>query len=160
MAAHAERYLVTAVPAAVVAALLPVLETFEDCKLCAYPDPVGVWTIGYGHTGPEVVEGLQWTQQQADEAVSADLADDYSELTILFPACALLSPAKQAALLDFVYNEGSGKFQHSTLRQRLLAGDYDAVPSELEKWDLAGGKVLAGLDRRRLAEIALWNAQL
>jgi len=45
----------------------------EEKRNVAYLDPVGIWTIGYGHTGPEVVEGLVWTDEQCDEALKRDL---------------------------------------------------------------------------------------
>jgi lysozyme len=145
------------VPTPVVSLLLPILHIAEGCVLHAYQDSVGVWTIGWGHTGPEVVEGLVWTQEQADAQLSVDLQSHWTELAAALETLSQLSPARQAALLDFVYNEGIAHFQTSTLRKKLLFGQLDAVPTELMKWDLAGGQVLEGLARRRKAECALWN---
>src|SRR6266853_1409476 len=145
------------VPSAVIAALLPVLHIAEGCKLQAYQDAVGVWTIGWGHTGPEVHEGLVWTQSQADSQLGLDMLVHYQELVSSYSRIVDMSPARQAALLDFVYNEGIGQFQSSTLRKDLLLGKLDDVPTQLLRWDVAGGKILAGLDRRRKAECALWN---
>ena len=54
------------------------LKTWEGCRLSAYPDPASggaPWTIGYGHTGPDVVPGLTITQQQADALLQKDVAD-------------------------------------------------------------------------------------
>lgn len=145
------------VPAAVISALLPILRTAEGCELQAYQDSAGVWTIGWGHTGPEVVPGLAWTQIQADSALAVDLDSHWNELIAALGSGFQLSPQKLAALLDFVYNEGIGNFRSSTLRKVLLAGQFDAVPTQLMRWDVAGGKVLAGLESRRQAECALWN---
>lgn len=49
------------------------LRRLENCKLTAYQDGAGVWTIGVGHTGPDIREGLVWTQEQADAALDLDL---------------------------------------------------------------------------------------
>lgn len=146
-----------AVPQAVISQLLPILHIAEGCVLQAYQDSVGVWTIGWGHTGPEVVPGLVWTQAQADAQLGIDLASHWNELAASLETLSQLSPARQAALLDFVYNEGIGNFRSSTLRRALLFGQLDAVPTQLMRWDVAGGKVLEGLVRRRKAECALWN---
>jgi lysozyme len=147
------------VPAQVIAALVPILHVAEGCELQAYWDATGkVWTIGWGHTGLEVVQGLVWTQDQCDAQLSLDLQDHWDELVAsLATVSPPLSAGRMAALLDFVYNEGIGNFQSSTLRKRLLLGTLDDVPTELMKWDLSGGQVLAGLIRRRKAECALWS---
>ncbi len=60
------------------------------------------------------------------------------------------------ALLSFVFNVGIGAFQRSSLLDKLNAGDRAVVPKELKRWVRAGGKVLAGLKRRRAAEARLW----
>jgi len=147
-----------AVPQPVIAALLPVLHIAEGCELQAYWDDIGkVWSIGWGHTGPEVVQGLVWTQDQCDQQLALDASDHYDQLVASYSPTPSLSPARQAALLDFVYNEGIEKFQSSTLRRDLLAGNISDVCTQLMRWDVGGGKVLAGLVRRRKAECALWN---
>jgi lysozyme len=145
------------VPSAVLAAWLPVLHIAEGCELQAYPDSAGVWTIGWGHTGPEVQSGLVWTQYQADLQLAQDAGEHYDQLLAIYPQGTGLSPARQAALLDFVYNEGIGNFRSSTLYEDLAAGQLDAVPAQLSRWDVGGGQVLEGLVRRRKAECALWS---
>jgi lysozyme len=65
------------------------------------------------------------------------------------------SPGRLAALIDFTFNLGSGQLRASTLRKRVNAGDWDAVPAELRKWVRGGGRVLRGLVLRRGAEAAL-----
>ena len=146
-----------AVSPEIISQLLPVLQPHEGCVLHAYQDSAGVWTIGWGHTGPEVHEGLVWTQSQADSQLVCDVEGHYSEILAVYAAMQSLSPSRQAALLDFVYNEGIGHFRSSTLLRRLQSGLYDDVPTELMKWDLAGGRVLEGLALRRQAECELWN---
>lgn len=122
---------------------------FEGCKLIAYRDSKGVWTIGYGHT-LGVYAGMTCTQEQA----LAWLAQDMGW------ACAVVKrlvrvPLLQGefdALVDFVFNAGSGNFATSTMLKLLNQNDFTGAAGEFEKWDLAGGKIIAGLLRRRLAE--------
>jgi lysozyme len=64
-----------------------------------------------------------------------------------------------AALVSFTFNLGEGALQKSTLLKLLNAGDYNSVPSELQKWVKAGGQTLAGLVKRRMAEADLWRTQ-
>ena len=72
-------------------------------------------------------------------------------------ACPTLdTESKAAAILDFAFNLGIGNLRASTLRKRILAKDWDAVPVELKKWNKAGGKVLKGLTLRREAERILF----
>jgi lysozyme len=127
----------------------------EGCKLSAYQDPAGIWTVGYGHTGPGVFEHLVISQEQADMLLTADLAIAQHAVILLAPILAR-ETHKQAAIIDFVYNEGAGRFHDSTLRNLINGMHWDAVPVELAKWVWAGGKVLPGLVTRRKAEAALW----
>ena len=64
---------------------------------------------------------------------------------------------EKIALLDFIYNLGAGKFRSSTLLKKLNAGDYNGAAAEFDNWDHAGGKVLAGLLKRREAETKLFK---
>lgn len=126
---------------------------FESCRLVAYVDPAthgNPMTIGYGCTGPGIVPGTVWTQAQAD----ADLAAREAHLANCINAMVnvALTQGEFDALVDFGYNVGVGALQHSTLLRLLNAGDYAAAAAEFEKWDRAGGQVVAGLLRRRLAE--------
>lgn len=127
-------------------------KSFEGCKLTAYQDPVGVWTIGYGHTGKEVHEGLVWTQEQADEALEHDILAAGTLLALYSPG---LTDGPLDACTDFVFNLGIGAYRTSTLCQRVNAQDWPAVKTELLRWDHAHGTVIPGLLRRREAEAAL-----
>lgn len=128
----------------------------EGCKLNAYQDSGGVWTIGFGHTGPGVFSGLVVSQEQVDMLLRADLAIAQHAVILLAPILARESH-KQAAMIDFVFNEGAGKFHNSTLLRLINSEHWDAVPAELMKWVWAAGKVLNGLITRRKAEAALWQ---
>lgn len=130
-------------------------ESFEGCKLEAYRDIVGVWTNGYGNTHG-VVPGSVITQEQAE----ADLASNIegSVYVVNKVVTVPLTQGQFDALVDFVFNLGSGAFQSSTLLRKLNAGDYSGASAEFPKWNHAGGVEVAGLTRRRLAEQALFNS--
>lgn len=129
------------------------IKSFEGCKLQAYKDIVGIWTIGYGHTGPEVIQGLSWTQEQADNALVKDLTKFENGVNALAPN---LNANEFSALVVFSYNVGLGALGKSTLLKKLLAGDKVGAADEFLRWNKAGGKEVAGLTRRRIAERALF----
>lgn len=123
--------------------------------LAAYRDAGGVWTIGYGHTGPDVLPGMQITTDQADDLLTADLEGSENAVSrlIFVP----LNDNQFAALVAFTFNVGAGALEHSSLRRILNGDDYGAVPVELARWNREGGCVMAGLIARRAAEIELWR---
>lgn len=129
---------------------LRLTEGFEGARLRAYQDSKGVWTIGYGHTGHDVYEGLVWTQAQAEAALAIDEA--WAESVVQARVKVPLTQNEFDALVDFVFNAGSGNFTASTMLRLLNAGDYHGAAGEFVKWDKCGGVVLAGLLRRRQAE--------
>jgi lysozyme len=143
-------------PVAVAAALC---RRFEGLYLRPYLCPAGVPTIGYGATFYE--NGARVTL--ADAAISAERAEAlllWHVRRVYLPAVQRLCPGANepgllAALIDFAFNLGAGRLQASTLRRKVNAGDLQAVPAELRKWVMAGGRVLRGLVLRREAEIAL-----
>ena len=135
------------------AAGLAITEKSEGCKLVAYQDSVGVWTIGYGHTHG-VTEGMTCSEAQAAQWLMQDLADAQSAVRTMVTVP--LNANQFSALVDFVFNEGSGHFESSTLLRLLNAGDYTGSDAQFAAWDKAGGKVLAGLLTRRNAEAALF----
>jgi lysozyme len=147
------------IPTAVSSILVPLVQRFEGCVLEAYLDATGIWTIGWGHTGPEVFDGLVWTQEQADAVLETDLAAHYDQLLAISPRLASsATPSQLAALTDFLYNLGAGTYRNSTLRSAAEAGAWQNAKLQLAKWVHAGGKVLPGLVARRSAEIALLDA--
>ena len=70
------------------------------------------------------------------------------------------TPEQLAAITDFAFNLGTGRLKTSTLRKRINAEDWDAVPDELRKWTRGGGRVLRGLVARREAEILLLTSKI
>jgi lysozyme len=134
---------------------LKLIKQFEGCRLKAYPDPAtgaAPWTIGYGATGTKIGPGTVWTQVQADQ----DLLDrvvslgSFIDSEVKIP----LTDEEKAALASFTYNVGRGNFDHSSLLRLLNAGDIEGAAKEFPKWDLAAGKVMAGLVTRRSGEMA------
>lgn len=134
---------------------LALTEQFEGCQLTAYQDIAGIWTIGYGHTGPDVTPGLTITQDQATQLLQQDVASAAGcvNQSVILP----LNQDEFDALVDFVFNLGQGAFKSSTMLKDLNAGDFADAANEFDKWDHAGGKVVAGLLRRRQAEEALFE---
>jgi lysozyme len=134
---------------------LHLTEQFEGCKLDAYQDSVGVATIGYGHTR-NVTMGMTCTQEQAEQWLQEDVqsaADAVNRLVTVE-----LTQQEFDALVDFTFNLGAGNLQSSTLLRLLNSGDYTGAAAEFQKWDKAGGQVLAGLLRRRQAEADMFDA--
>lgn len=129
---------------------LDLIKSFEGCKLQSYQDVVGIWTIGYGAIGPEVVKGLKWTQQQADDRLKKDVAK--FEASVQSALTKPVNPNQFSALVCFAYNVGAGSLKTSTLLKKLNANDPKGAAEEFIRWNKAGGKEVAGLTRRRLAE--------
>ncbi len=129
---------------------LALTERFEGCRLESYQDQGGVWTIGYGHTGPDVHEGMTCTQQQA---MAWLILDTHSAVQTVNDLVQIqLNQAEFDACCDFVFNLGAGAFARSTLLRLLNADDIQGAADQFELWDHCDGQVVAGLLRRRLAE--------
>jgi lysozyme len=129
-------------------------EQFEGLSLKAYQDVAGVWTNGYGNTHG-VVPGSTITLQEATDQLASNI--EGAEYVVNHVVIVPLTQNQFDALVDFVFNLGSGNFQSSTLLRKLNAGDYAGASAEFPKWNHSGGQVVAGLTRRRLAEQALFN---
>ncbi len=135
---------------------LEMTENFEGLRLTAYQDVKGVWTIGYGHTGPEVRDGMTISQAQAETYLRSDLLT--AVIAVERDVKQPLSQGQFDALVDFAFNVGATALEHSTLLRLLNAGNYADVALEFDKWDHAGATVVAGLLRRRQAERAEFAA--
>lgn len=136
---------------------LALIKSFEGLRLQAYTCPAGVLTIGYGSTGPHVRPGMRITEQQADALLLSDLSRFEAAVTgaVRVP----LTQAQFDALVSFTFNVGVAALRSSTLLRKLNAGDYAGAAAEFARWNKAGGKVLAGLTRRRAAERALFEVE-
>lgn len=132
---------------------IDLIKHFEGCYLKAYKDSVGVWTIGYGHTGlvhkdGTVKAGRMITQQEAEDLLRYDLTNFAKRVEQ--GATVPMTDDQFAALVSFDFNTGG--FLRSTLRKKLNAGQYDEAANQFLLWDKAGGKTLKGLTRRRRSE--------
>lgn len=136
---------------------LSLTENFEGCKLNAYQDSVGVWTIGYGRAYG-VKRGDSCTQEQAEQYLTQDVWEAANAVNRLVTA--VISQNEFDALTDFVFNLGQGNFASSTMLKLLNDGDHGAAADEFKKWSRAGGVQVAGLLRRRLAEAAMFKGDV
>ncbi len=130
---------------------LQMTERFEGCRLTAYQDSRGIWTIGYGHTSG-VHPLMTCTQRQAEMWLMADVGWAEHEVNRLVQVP--LTQGEFDGLVDFVFNCGAANMEHSTLLRLLNGGDRMHAAAEFRKWDHAGGVELPGLLRRREAEAA------
>lgn len=128
--------------------LLQAIKRFEGCRLSAYADASGVWTIGYGHT-LGVKKGDRITQYQAEQFLKEDLV----RFEKAADGCRLKTQGQFDAVVDFCYNCGIGNFSKSTLRQYIASGRATwEIQEQFLKWVNAGGKKLGGLVTRRIWE--------
>lgn len=130
--------------------------------LKAYQDPVGVGTIGYGHTGlthkdGTVHKGREITVETAEKLLRHDLGNFVK--TVRQHVEVALNPEQFGALVSFAFNLGGGNLGRSTLLKKLNKGDYDGAAKEFPNWCKAGGKRLLGLYRRRMAEKLLFEGK-
>jgi lysozyme len=129
---------------------------FEGLSLKPYRDSVGVLTVCYGATAADHVDLTKtYTKPECDAMFGADLPkyDAMLQNKCLTPAVyGALPPHRHAALVSFVYNLGSGALCNSAVGRDLNAGNVSAACNAMLAYDHAGGRVLAGLTRRRQAE--------
>ncbi|MEX5074866.1 lysozyme [Enterobacter cloacae] len=137
---------------------IALIKEFEGCKLTAYQDSVGVWTIGYGWTQPvggkPIRAGMTIKQETAERLLKTGLVSYESDVCRLVKVG--LTQGQFDALVSFTYNLGARSLSTSTLLRKLNTGDYAGAADEFLRWNKAGGKVLNGLTRRREAERALF----
>ncbi|EKK5925231.1 lysozyme [Enterobacter hormaechei] len=137
---------------------IALIKQFEGCKLTAYQDSVGVWTIGYGWTQPvdgkPIRAGMTIKQETAERLLKTGLVSYESDVSRLVKVG--VTQGQFDALVSFMYNLGARSLSTSTLLRKLNAGDYAGAADEFLRWNKAGGKVINGLTRRREAERALF----
>ena len=134
-------------------ALLDFIKGWEGCKLVAYQDSVGVWTIGYGHT-VNVHEGDTCTQEQADKWIADDVDERWHAIDQFIRAT--LAEHEMAAIVSLAFNVGVSAVAKSTLLSRVNNGDFGSAADEFLRWNRAGGKIVPGLTKRRQAERAMF----
>ena len=133
---------------------LSLIKKFEGCELEAYKCAAGVWTIGYGST-KGVKEEDTLIQEEADNLLLHEMQEYEGYINDLVKAP--LEQNQFDALVSWVFNLGPANLKASTMLKFLNAGDYHLIPSQIKRWNKAGGKVLEGLIRRREAEALLFE---
>lgn len=132
-------------------------KNFESCRLTAYLDVRGVPTIGWGHTGPDVHEGLVWTQEQADAALAQDM--QHAEDCVNRLLTVQVSQSQFDAMVDLVFNIGCDAFSSSTLLKLVNEGNFPEAALQFDRWSYAAGHIVPGLLRRREAETSEFDSQ-
>lgn len=151
-------------PRSVSRAGIDLIKTFEGCARLrgdglveAYPDP-GTggepWTIGWGATGPDIAPGTVWTLALCEERLAADIAVHAAQVSDAI-GDAPTSQGQFDALVSFHYNTGA--IARATLTRRHVNGDLSGAAREFARWNRAGGRIMAGLVRRRAAEANLYR---
>lgn len=137
---------------------ISLIKQFEGCKLKAYQDSVGVWTIGYGWTQPvdgrKIGPGMIIDQATAERLLKCGLVQYEQGVNQLVKV--IITQGQFDALVSFAYNLGLRSLSTSTLLRKLNAGDKQGAADEFGKWVNAGGVRLNGLVKRRAAERELF----
>ena len=144
-------------------ATIGLIKEFEGFEAKAYKCPAGVWTIGYGTTAAAGVgivpeAGMVIGKTEAEVYLHAALEKFSQQI-----APAIKAPINEnefGAFVSLAYNIGAGAFKKSSALRHFNAGDKGKAADALMMWNKAGGKVLAGLVRRRTAERALFLTQV
>lgn len=143
---------------------IQLIKEFEGLRLSAYNDGLGIATIGYGTTrwpdGSPVRLGQSCTQAEAEEMLKTHIEKHVIPGLKRIPDWDKMSEGKQAALISFAYNLGSGFYKSDgfdTISKYLASKDWDMVPAAFALYVNKGSPVEAGLKRRRAAEVRLWE---
>lgn len=139
---------------------IDLIKRYEGLLLQAYQDSVGIWTIGYGHTGtaggPTVYAGQRISEAQAEQILRQDLLALANQIRALMDENIPYNVNHFGALLSFAFSLGIETLKESTLFKRFNDGNFEAAANEFERWVMAGGIKLPGLQRRRSEEKALF----
>jgi len=140
--------------------LIKLLRHHEGVRNKPYQCPAKLWTVGIGHLiGDGKTLPLEWNKTFTNEEIDAILKRDLNRFELGVHKMLPNVPLRQHefdALVSFCFNLGLGCFQRSTIRQALLRGDKEAAMESLVKYCKAGGKILKGLQNRRLDERKLF----
>jgi len=142
---------------------IALIKHHEGVRNRPYKCPAGLWTVGVGHLigdGKSLPTDYNrtFTTEEIDGLLKSDLRRFELGISKMLPNV----PLRQCefdCLVSFAFNLGLGTFQRSTLRQALLRNDKKAAMESLVKYCRAGGKILKGLQTRRLDERALFEGK-
>jgi lysozyme len=149
---------------------LHMIEHHEGVRFKPYQCPAKLWTIGVGHVlypnqGKMPIDqrgsfplaqedNRAFSKDEVNAILRADLARFEKGVATYCPVP--LTQGQFDALVSFSFNVGLGTLQRSTMRQKVIRGDMEGAAEELLKYCMAGGKVLKGLQKRRIDERALF----
>jgi len=139
---------------------LELIKTFEGFSSSPYLDPIGIPTIGFGSIWNDDGSSVTMSQPDLNEAEAESYLRRevrHIEERIGRLIQSELTDNMFSSLCSFTYNIGTGALQRSTMRMKLNRGWYEAAAEEFPKWRKAGGRVLQGLVRRRIAERNLFE---
>jgi lysozyme len=142
---------------------IALIKHHEGVRSRPYRCPAGLWTVGVGHLigdGKQLPNGYNktFTSAEIDGILKSDLKRFELGVHKMLPNVPLRQHEFDA-IISFCFNLGLGCFQRSTLRQALLRGDKKTAMESLVKYCRAGGKILKGLQIRRLDEKALFEGK-
>ncbi len=142
------------VAGAIIAIAAPVIAYHEGYVPKTYADPIGIPTVCFGQTGAAAKPGAEYTREECEAMLTAEVADTLTALDRCLHA--RLEPQQWAALTSLAYNTGTGAICKSTIARMIRAGR-PAIEwcEQFPRWVYAGGRVLPGLVKRRAAERAL-----
>ncbi|KAF1991127.1 glycoside hydrolase family 24 protein [Aulographum hederae CBS 113979] len=144
-------------------ATLSLIESFEGYSATPYSDPSGYPTIGYGHlcstsSCSEIPYAIPLSDADGQRLLQSDLAVAQNCITNDTGSCVVLNANQYGALVSWAFNVGCGNAASSSLISRLNTCSENTntvISQELPKWNKSNGQVLAGLTRRRAAEVSL-----
>ena len=134
---------------------LALTRRFEGLRLNAYQDCVGVWTIGYGHTGPDVSAGKTISEFEAEALLRTDAREAVDCVNRVVTVD--INQNQFDALVYFAFNAGTHALITSTLLRCVNQGKFADASAQFGLWVHAGGKVVPGLAKRRAAEAAMFE---
>lgn len=141
--------------------LIKLIRHHEGVRNKPYQCPAKLWTVGVGHLiGDGKSLPASWNKTFTNEEIDGILKSDLNRFELGVSKMLPNVQLKQHefdALVSFCFNLGLGCFQRSTIRQALLRGDKEQAMESLVKYCRAGGKILKGLQNRRLDERRLFE---
>lgn len=149
----ADKRVLAAGVAAVLAIAAPLVAKWEGLRYRAYPDPAtggAPWTVCYGHTGPDVIRGKGYTKAECDALLEADMAVADATVRRCIPVPMLRHV--EAALTSLVFNVGPRAVCGSTIQRKAMANDWPGACAAIDQWKYAAGRVMRGLELRRADE--------